>query len=109
MFATVQNYQECSELQIKQDVHVLHGISSIPGYVRVSEGNRFQAFSQKLKETVDEGHNHTRQNGEDYQSAKTPKALDLLEKKEEIERALVQIYRIIRDTKIARHIKFIHN
>jgi len=77
VFASAQDYQGCSALQIKQDVHVPHGISSIPGYVRVSEGNWLQAFSQKLKETTEGGdHKHTEQTqfGEDYQSAKTPKA-----------------------------------
>ena len=35
LFQTEEEYRNCLYLQIRQDVHVRDGISSIPGYVQV--------------------------------------------------------------------------
>jgi len=113
VFQTEQDYQQNSYLQITEDLHIKggEGISSIPGYIPISEKNQFQAFSQTLKEAIggyqtsfDEALN---EETHDYQELL--KAVDLPPRSSELTRVLTQINRIVRDTQIARKVKIIHN
>jgi 5-methylcytosine-specific restriction protein A len=106
VFHTESEYLECPYLQIKQDVHVPQGISSIPGYVRVTERNEIQAFSQELRERAEIHY--------DVKSSDTPTLFVVatssdLPDQQDAERILTQAYRIIRDTEIARRVKAIHS
>lgn len=112
VFQTKQDYHQNPHLRITEDLHIMGGgIASIPGYIRISERNQFQAFSQTLKDAIGE-----------YQIAFdgpiTPKmhdyheilkAADLPTKPNELTRVLTQLNRIVRDTQIARKVKVIHN
>lgn len=113
VFQTERDYLECPYLQLGQDLNIPSGISSIPGYVRVTERNQFQAFSRNLKETADQSiaYSAQPQATEDYQLPlrQSPQAADLLEEPDETKRASAQVLRIIRDTEIARRVKLIHN
>jgi len=110
VFATERDYLNCSYLQIKKDLHVPEGISSIPGYIRVTEKKQLQNFSIRLKEEVEHDRRYSAQPQFDlpYQPPVTPKAYDLPEKPNEFRRVLAQVYRILRDTEIAKWVKFIH-
>src|SRR5687767_11551934 len=101
VFQTEQDYRENPYLQMKQDLHVIGGISSLSGYVRVSERNQFQAFSQALKQTVEGKQFYAdRPSREDL-----PKVADLPDKLYEVARKLTLIQRIIRDTEISKRVK----
>src|SRR5215208_4131916 len=105
VFAPEQGYRENPYLQLKQDLHITGGISSLPGYIRVSERNQFQAFSQNLKESIEK-------DGLYYDEPlreEILKAADLPETPYEVVRKLTPIQRIIRDTEISRRVKTIHN
>lgn len=111
VFKSEKDYRENDHLQIKQDLHIANGISSIPGYIRISEKSQVQAFSHNLKKTI--GHRRINPNVppnmEIFNNDESLKAFDLPKGKEELTRVLMQIKRIIRDTKISRSVKIIHN
>src|SRR5215217_4768330 len=110
VFHTEQDYRENPYLQHKQDLHVMGGISSIPGYVRVSERNQFQAFSRTLKETIGEYKVSPAESpSQEIQNDEILKAIDLPTMPSELTRILTQINRIVRDTQIARRVKIVHN
>jgi predicted restriction endonuclease len=79
---------------------------SIPGYVKVTDSNQFQTFSQQLRERVEKDQIYTINDSD--QLFATPRAFDLPEQ-QEVPRTLTQVYRIIRDTEIARRVKAINN
>ena len=109
VFESEEDYRTNPYLQIKEDLHVVGGISSIPGYIRISEGNQVEEFSRSLKETS----GRYSISFDELLKSDTPKydetlkATDLPEKKE-VTRVLSQINRIIRDTDISRRVKLIH-
>jgi 5-methylcytosine-specific restriction protein A len=111
VFRTEREYGTCSYLQIVKDVNIPKGISSIPGYVRVSERNQLEPFSRKIREAIEQKRKFGAQDrpNEIPKSLETPKALDLPKKQDEVREVLAQIHRIIRDTDIARRVKYVHN
>ena len=110
VFESEKDYQENHFLQIKQDLHIPEGISSVPGYIRVSEGNQFQAFSQSLKETLRQHPTrpHKPSKAEIFDDSETLKTADLPERAYEASRVLTQVNRIIRDTEISRRVKALY-
>jgi 5-methylcytosine-specific restriction protein A len=110
VFQSKEEYLECPLLQIKQDLHISTGISSIPGYVRVTERNQIQVLSNQIKEVAQRRRNNkvsSKSRARVPRPIKTPEASDL-SAPPETTRALSQTYRIIRDTEIARWVKYIH-
>ncbi len=112
VFQTEQDYHQNPYLRITEDLHIMEGgISSIPGYIRVSERNQFQAFSQTLKEAIGEyqisfDESLSKEMSDHHEILG---AVDLPTKPSELARVLTQINRIVRDTQIARKVKIIHN
>jgi len=111
VFGSEEDYRDNPYLQIKEDLHIPGGISTIPGYKRISESNQFQAFSQNLKEMSEEDFTYSDASLQNEKSKydELLKAADLPEKPYEVTRVLTQINRIIRDTAISRRVKTIHN
>lgn len=111
VFESEKDYRENHHLQIKQDLHIPDGISSVPGYTRVSEENQFQAFSQSLKESLKQHPTHLdkHQRADFFGEHEILKATDLPMTQYELSRVLTQVNRIIRDTEISRRVKTLHN
>lgn len=107
LFETEKAYLESPYLQIQQDVHVPGGISAMPDYVRVTEYGQLQAFSHQIKETA-ERHQKGRPKKHPPYAAIAPIAIDMPQGNEEISRAWSQTYRIIRDTKVSKWVKYLH-
>jgi 5-methylcytosine-specific restriction protein A len=105
VFQTEQDYRDNPYLQLKQDLHIIGGISSLPGYIRISEKNQFKAFSQNLQQTIEKAPLYSDRSLE----IDLLKAADLPEKIYEATRKSTMIQRIIRDTEIARRVKLIHD
>jgi 5-methylcytosine-specific restriction protein A len=110
VFKTEQDYLENPYLQQKQDLHITGGISSVPGYVRVSERNQIKDFSRTLRDTLGEYQvfsdaSLSDEKPSDYEILK---ATDLPTRPSELTRVLTQINRIVRDTQIARRVKIVH-
>jgi 5-methylcytosine-specific restriction enzyme A len=110
VFKTEQEYKTCPQLQIREAVHVSGGIASIPGYVRLTETKQLEPFSRTMREKIDQdlGYNVQPYLDEVLSSLEAPKALDLPEEPNEVRKILAQVYRIIRDTNIARRVKYVH-
>jgi predicted restriction endonuclease len=103
-------YRNNPHLQIQQDLHVPDGISQMPGYVQISDSGRLLDLSTQIQEVVQH-----RQPGRPATPQPTiAQPIELLavpqdhEIDEETARALTQVYRILRDTKVARWVKFMH-
>lgn len=101
IFETEKNYLESPHLQIQQDLHVINGISSMPNYVRITENNHLQPISQAIKKLAE---------SKPVYRANKPvsKVKTLPSGQEEVKRSIVQIERIIRDTKVSAWVKFVH-
>jgi 5-methylcytosine-specific restriction enzyme A len=110
VFETEKDYLESSYLQIKQDLHVVHGISSMPNYVQITEQGHLQAFSHKIKEIVAENARYQagKSKARDWRVPKPPNSNDTPEGYPVGKRALNQSYRIIRDTRVSRWVKYVH-
>ncbi len=112
VFKTREDYLECEDLRIKKDVHVPLGIASISGYVRIMESGGLQILSHQIKEVSSRQSQYStakrsKRAKKKPPEIKAPRAIDLAEPKG-TERALSQTYRIIRDTEIARWVKYAH-
>jgi len=106
VFMSREDYLGCENLRITKDLNIPSGISSIPGYVRVTEKNQIQKLSHQIKEVSGKGsQSYTAK--QKSSKIETPKASDLAVSNAP-ERILSQTYRIIRDTKIACWVKYIH-
>jgi 5-methylcytosine-specific restriction protein A len=109
VFETQQQYQACEHLRIQKDLHVPNGISSIPGYVHISESSKMQNFSHQLKEQHYEKRSSSSKGKAPKQ--KPPQLSEnssIPEGKLKPKRKPQQINRTIRDTKIALYVKLIH-
>jgi 5-methylcytosine-specific restriction protein A len=112
VFWTEAEYLGCEYLQIKQDLHIPLGISAIPGYVRLTERKQLQTLTRQIKE-VGEKKSHysviekSRKPKQQPSEPRTLRASDFSEPKDP-KRILSQTYRILRDTKLARWVKYIH-
>jgi 5-methylcytosine-specific restriction enzyme A len=101
VFETEKDYLESPHLQIQQDLHVNNGISSIPNYIRISENNHLQPISQTIKKVAE--------SNPIYRANKpVSKAKTLPSGQEEVKRSIVQIERIIRDTKVSAWVKLVN-
>ncbi len=101
VFENERDYLESPYLQIQQDLHVLGGISSMPNYVRITETDKLQPISQSIKKVAE--------NKKHYKTTKqTSKTPDSPKGQQEVKRSLIQIERIIRDTKVSRWVKYVH-
>jgi 5-methylcytosine-specific restriction protein A len=111
VFQTEEEYLKSPYLRITEDLHITEGISSIPGYVRVSEQNQFKAFSKTLNEAMGEYQVSATEvlSKETKSDHEIFKAIDLPIRSKELTRVLTQINRIVRDTQIARRVKIVHN
>lgn len=109
IFESEEDYRKNPSLQLREDLHVQGGISSLPEYVRISERNQVEKFSRSLKEASGKYSTSSGKSlkSEAHKSEENLKAADLPEK-QELARVLTQINRIIRDTEIARRVKIIH-
>jgi 5-methylcytosine-specific restriction protein A len=101
IFNTKKEYLESPFLQIKKDLHVPKGISSIPNYIRVTEDNHLQNFSRRLD--IKKKENISLVNLE--KAIKKP----LFDTARETKRRLYNSYRIIRDTRISEWVKYIYD
>ncbi|MCL4265936.1 MAG: HNH endonuclease [Anaerolineae bacterium] len=110
VFETERDYWESPYLQIQQDLHISDGISSMPNYIRVTEKGHLQAFSNKIKETAEDSAKYQTGKSKDQEprALKAPIANDMPEDNQETERVLSQSYRILRDTKVSRWVKYVH-
>ena len=109
VFKTEKDYLGSPYLQIQKDLHIPGGISSIPNYIRVTEKGHLQAFSSRIKETAESsaGYQTGKYSDQDLRLAKVPN--DVPKGNQETERVLSQSYRIIRDTKVSRWVKYVHS
>ena len=94
IFETKDDYLKSPYLQIQEDLHVPNGISSIPGYVRVTESNQLQQLSRSIKKGGG--------NKKAYVVTKLPKG------QQQPKRSLVQTERVIRDTQVGFWVKYAH-
>ena len=110
LFHTEEEYRSSPYLQLTQDLHVDRGIAAIPGYVRISESGSLAEFSAHVHE-IRRTSLTEKELAEDLvelgPTAPTLRAADI-EEGDEAERVLTQIYRILRDTRVARWVKFVH-
>jgi hypothetical protein len=114
VFQTEEEYLRSPFLQRVQDLHVERGIAALPGYVRISAAGALGEFSTAVRslEQAQESSGARRDVHREVAAlldptGATPPALDL-EHDGAAARALTQIYRILRDTKVARWVKFVH-
>jgi 5-methylcytosine-specific restriction enzyme A len=91
IFNTKDEYLKSPFLQIKRDIHIPSGISSIPGYVRISEGSNLLLISQGIV-SISEGNSS-------YQTTQVPLG------NETPERNSSPRERIIRDTEVGKWVK----
>ncbi len=86
-----------------------HGIKSIPGYVRIAEEYNIQEFSQKIKEISQKNYGITKKNSRVIKPTivEPPKAVDISQHSK-VKRILSTTNRIIRDSKIAKWVKYVH-
>jgi 5-methylcytosine-specific restriction enzyme A len=96
IFETEKDFLESPYLQIGQDVHLTDGISSMPRYIRISERSQVQSISQSAKKVLE------KQKVYDSKIAVKPQG------KHDVRRNLIQIERIVRDTKVSLWVKYIH-
>ncbi|HRQ37075.1 MAG TPA: HNH endonuclease [Chloroflexota bacterium] len=110
VFETEKDYLESPYLQIKQDLHIADGISSMPNYVRVTEKGQLQVFSKRIRETAEGSAQYqtSKYTSQKPRASKAPPAIDMPQGNEETARVLSQSYRILRDTKVSRWVKYIH-
>ena len=108
VFESKTSYLESPYLQIHQDVHIPDGISCMPNYVRVTQYGQLQAFSQKIRETAEKRHHPGRPRKHPPYAATAPIAIDMPQSDEETSHALSQSYRIIRDTRVSKWVKYLH-
>ena len=109
VFQTREDYLGCGYLQIGEHTNVPGGISSIPGYVRVSEKGRLQQISRQIQKAVKQGSKSASQrlqvSDRKVILPPNPKPVDLRRPKH----VQAQAYRVIRDTRVSRWVKYIHN
>lgn len=107
---TEKDYLESTDLQIKHDLNIPGGISSMPNYIRITEKGHLQAFSNSIDETAEDSTKHQTDKGKGRgpRTSKIPLAYDMPEGNQETERVLSQIYRIVRDTDVSRWVKYVH-
>ncbi len=110
VFKSEREYRRCSYLRIGKEVNIPKSISAIPGYIRVSEKNQLQPFSRRIKEAIQQDNKYKVLPPLDDISAslETPKAQDLPEG-QNVREVFAQIHRIIRDTDIARRVKYAYD
>ncbi len=111
LFHTQEEYQSSPYLQRTQDLHVDRGIAAIPGYVRISESGSLAEFSahvHEIRRTSPAQKDLAGDLAKLGPMAPTLKAADI-EDANEADRVLTQVYRILRDTRVARWVKFIHD
>lgn len=100
VFETEESYIESPYLQIKQDLHVPGGISSIPNYVRVSENSKLIELSNSQKRLHEKASSYNTNS----QSGTT-----IPHGNEVVERKLTHFERIVRDTKVTLWVKQLHS
>lgn len=101
IFETEKDYLDSLYLQIKQDLNIKNGISTMPNYIRITESDHLQSISHTIKK-ISEGK-------PTYKTLKpTLKAKTLPKGQKEVKRSIVQSERIIRDTKVGAWVKFVH-
>jgi 5-methylcytosine-specific restriction enzyme A len=100
VFETKEDYLESPYLQIQQDLHIKDGISSMPNYVRITEGNNLQTISRTMKKLAE--------GKPAYRTDTVSKAKTLPDGQKDVKRSTFQSERIIRDTKISAWVKFAH-
>jgi 5-methylcytosine-specific restriction enzyme A len=110
LFRTQEEYLRSPYLQRTQDLHVDRGISSIPGYVHISASGSLAEFSAQVL-TIARNNSSTQELSAALAglnpTAEAIMAIDI-QADDEVARALTQIYRILRNTKVARWVKFVH-
>ncbi len=107
VFKTEEDYLKCEYLKIAKHIHVPKGISAIPGYVRISEKKHLQNISRQIREMAEQENQYTvREREVSYKLIlpPEPKSADLAKP----QRLQIQTNRVIRDTKVSRWIKYIH-
>lgn len=112
VFESHEEYLDCPHLQIKKDLHVPRGISSIPGYVKITEEYIIHEFSQQIDEISQKNKNYSKPNKittrRKTEMLSVPKAVDISQPKK-AKRVLSKTNRIIRDTRIAKWVKYVHS
>jgi len=102
---TENEYKNSPHFQIKKDLHVPNGISSIPGYTRVSEKSQMMAFSQKVIESFAyKAQSQVTIAPENVSQSSILAVIDL----QGTERTEQRVDRIIRDTKLSQNIKILY-
>lgn len=111
VFQTEEDYLNSPYLQIQKDLHVPQGISTIPDYVRITGNKRLLLLSQQIKQVQEKKSQYLSRTIEPSGNETiTPlKAVDFVESNLQPGRVLTEIYRIIRDTKIAQMVKYLHD
>ena len=104
IFNTKTEYNKSPFLQIKQYLHVPRGISAIPGYIRISEGNNLLPLSQRLNEIAESPSDYI----EKFPSNSDDNIPNVPEGRRTVERIHYESERIIRDTQVGRWVKQIH-
>jgi len=104
LFETEHDYLSSTYLQIQQDMHVPNGISSLPTYVRLTENGNLREFSEAVRLAVPRSTASVPDDGGDAQRLGSSPS-DVPEGNVNPKRALVQSYRIVRETCVGIWVK----
>lgn len=109
VFESEAEYLDCVYLRIKRDLHIPDGIKSIPGYVKIAEEYYIADFTQQIREVSKQKYktNDKVSKSQESKIIDAPLASDISHSSK-TRRTLSVENRIIRDTKIAKWVKYVH-